>query len=93
VIGGRKSQFMNMEKNDLSIRDATPGKCDPKPVCISNPLTLSISSSNQIAFPACINIHRCDGCCPSNEKCVATQIETVKLRNVRIILINVKDIC
>ena len=39
------------------VKDATPGKCDPKPECISNPLTLDISS-NQLAFPPCINIHR-----------------------------------
>jgi hypothetical protein len=39
------------------VKDATPGKCDPKPECISNPLTLDINS-NQLAFPPCINIHR-----------------------------------
>lgn len=39
------------------VKDATPGKCDPKPECISNPLTLDIHS-NQLAFPPCINIHR-----------------------------------
>ncbi len=35
------------------IKDATPGKCDPKPVCISNPLTLNLTSS-QLPFPPCI---------------------------------------
>jgi len=39
------------------VKDATPGKCDPKPECISNPLTLDINSY-QMAFPPCINIHR-----------------------------------
>ena len=63
-------------------KQATPGKCDPKPVCISNPLTLNITASNQQAFPACINIHRCDGCCPPDEECVATVIDVVKLSNV-----------
>lgn len=33
-------------------KDAVPGKCDPKPVCISNPLTLNITST-QFAFPPC----------------------------------------
>lgn len=66
------------------IIDATPGKCDPKPVCISNPLTANLSS-NQLPFPPCINIHRCDGCCPTNEKCVAIKSHDVKLRQVGII--------
>ena len=66
------------------VKDATPGRCDPKPVCISNPLTGEISS-NQFAFPPCINIHRCDGCCPSNEKCVAIKSHEVKLQKVGII--------
>jgi hypothetical protein len=67
---------------DNTIKDATPGKCDPKIVCISNPLTATIYSSNQIVFPACINVNRCEGCCPSNEKCVAIKVEIVKLKNV-----------
>ena len=66
-------------------KDATPGKCDPKPVCISNPLTLNITANNQIVFPPCINIHRCDGCCPTNEECVATKFNEVKLSKVYII--------
>ena len=72
---------------DTTIKDATPGKCDPKPVCISNPLIEKISTSNQVVFPACINIHRCEGCCPQNEKCVATKTQTVKLKNVRFLFI------
>ncbi len=64
--------------------EATPGKCDPKPVCISNPLTLNINST-QFAFPPCINIHRCDGCCPTNENCVAIGQHLVKLHKVGII--------
>lgn len=65
-------------------KDAVPGKCDPKPVCISNPLILNISST-QLAFPQCINIHRCEGCCPTNEKCVAVGSHEVKLQKVGII--------
>lgn len=67
-----------------TVIDATPGKCDPKPVCISNPLTLNINST-QFAFPPCINIHRCDGCCPTNENCVAIGTHEVKLQKVGII--------
>lgn len=66
------------------VQDATPGKCDPKPVCISNPLIFNVSS-NQLAFPACLNIHRCDGCCPSNEKCVAVKSHDVTLQKVGIV--------
>ena len=66
------------------VKDAQPGKCDPKPVCISNPLTLNITST-QYAFPPCINIHRCDGCCANNEKCVAIQSHEVKLQKVGVI--------
>ena len=66
------------------VKDATPGKCDPKPECISNPLTLDISS-NQLAFPPCINIHRCNGCCPANEKCVAIKADEIKMQKVGII--------
>lgn len=68
-----------------NIRDATPGKCDPKPVCISNPLTMEVVDSNQFAFPPCINIHRCDGCCPTNEVCVAIKSHEVKLSKVGMI--------
>ena len=39
------------------VKDATPGKCDPKLECISNPLTVELNS-NQLPFPPCINIHR-----------------------------------
>lgn len=67
-----------------NVIDATPGKCDPKPVCISNPLTLNITST-QFAFPPCINIHRCDGCCPTNENCVAIGSHEVELHKVGII--------
>lgn len=66
------------------LKEATPGKCDPKPVCITNPLVSNLNSS-QVCFPQCINIHRCDGCCPPNEKCVAIKSSEVKLRNVGII--------
>ena len=66
------------------VKDATPGKCDPKPVCISNPLTLNITST-QFAFPPCINIHRCDGCCANNEKCVAVGSHEVRLQKVGVI--------
>ena len=69
------------------VKDATPGKCDPKPVCISNPLTLNLNS-NQLPFPQCINIHRCEGCCPTNEKCVAIKTHEVKLQKVGIINID-----
>lgn len=65
-------------------QDATPGKCDPKPVCISNPLIYNLTTS-QLAFPPCINIHRCDGCCPTNEKCVAVKSHEVRLQKVGII--------
>lgn len=64
--------------------NATPGRCDPKPVCISNPLTFSITSS-QFAWPQCINIHRCDGCCQSNEKCVPIGHHNVTLHKVGVI--------
>ena len=64
--------------------DASPGKCDPKPVCISNPLNLNISAS-QFAFPPCINIHRCEGCCPNNERCEAIKTQEVNLAKVGII--------
>lgn len=67
-----------------SVNDAIPGKCDPKPVCISNPLTADLNS-NQLAFPPCINIHRCDGCCPTNEKCTAIRSHDVKLQKVGVI--------
>ncbi len=53
-------------------------------VCIANPLNEKITGSNQVVFPACINIHRCDGCCPQDEKCVATNVTTVRMKNVRI---------
>ena len=66
------------------VKDATPGKCDPKPVCISNPLILNVSAS-QLAFPPCLNIHRCDGCCPTNEKCVAVKSHEVTLQKVGIV--------
>lgn len=69
------------------LKDATPGKCDPKPVCISNPLTLNLNS-NQLPFPQCINIHRCEGCCPTNEKCVPIKSHEVKLQKVGIINID-----
>ena len=69
---------------DENAKEASPGKCEPKPVCISNPLTLHISAS-QFAFPPCINIHRCEGCCPVNEKCVAVKTNDVKLSKVGII--------
>lgn len=69
------------------VKDATPGRCDPKPVCISNPLTLNLNS-NQLPFPQCINIHRCEGCCPTNEKCVPTKTHEVKLQKVGIINID-----
>ncbi len=67
------------------VKDATPGKCDPKPVCISNPLTLNLNS-NQLPFPQCINIHRCEGCCPTNEKCVPIKTHEVKLQKVSLCL-------
>lgn len=64
-------------------KDATPGKCDPKPVCISNPLIYDVTPT-QLAFPPCINIHRCDGCCPTNEKCVALKTHEVRFQKVGI---------
>lgn len=66
-------------------KEATPGKCDPKPVCITNPLSSDLKSNDQIAYPPCINIHRCDGCCPSNEECVAIKTEELKLKNVAVL--------
>lgn len=74
---------------DEEIKVVTPGKCDPKPVCITNPLTSNISNNKQVAFPPCINIHRCDGCCIDNEKCVAIKTHDVKLAKVG--LINLDD--
>lgn len=66
------------------VKEASPGKCDPKPVCISNPLTLNLTPT-QLAFPPCINIHRCDGCCPTNEVCVPIKSHEVILTKVGII--------
>lgn len=66
-------------------KEATPGKCDPKPVCITNPLVSELKSNDEIAYPPCINIHRCDGCCPSNEECVAIVTEEIKLKNVAVL--------
>jgi hypothetical protein len=67
------------------VKEVTIGKCDPKPVCISNPLTTKVTTPNQIPWPPCINIHRCDGCCPSNENCVAIKEHEVKLQKVGLI--------
>lgn len=74
---------------DSNIINATPGKCDPKPVCISNPLTLDINST-QTTFPPCIMIHRCDGCCHTNEMCVAIGTEQIKMQNVHILTLDVE---
>lgn len=63
---------------------AIPGKCDPKPVCITNPLIVNLTPSESV-FPPCINIHRCDGCCPINENCVAIQSDELKLSDVVVI--------
>lgn len=84
VMGRGSFNAPSAIKQEEDTIDATPGKCDPKPVCISNPLTLNITST-QFAFPPCINIHRCDGCCPTNEKCVAIGEHEVKLQKVGII--------
>lgn len=59
-------------------------------MCISNPLTENIGST-QYAFPVCINIHRCDGCCPASENCVAIGQHEVKLRDVYVITFDTED--
>lgn len=82
-----KSQLLSREEDTIK---ATPGKCDPKPVCISNPLTENIGST-QYAFPPCINIHRCDGCCMANENCVAIGQHQVKLSSVGIITFDIDE--
>ncbi|CAF0734657.1 unnamed protein product [Brachionus calyciflorus] len=66
-------------------KDVTPGKCDPKPVCITNPLASNLKSNDEIAYPTCITVHRCDGCCASNEVCVPIKTEDLKLKNVAVI--------
>ena len=38
-----------------------------------------------MAFPPCINIHRCDGCCNKNEQCAPIGQHEVKLQKVGII--------
>lgn len=78
-----RSDYNPGPKTDDTVK-ATPGRCDPKPVCISNPLTLNINST-QFALPLCINIHRCDGCCLANENCVAIGQHQVKLSGVGVI--------
>lgn len=82
--GSYRSGPVAMVQQQSVAIDATPGKCDPKPVCIANPLTLDIKST-QYAFPPCINIHRCDGCCHTNEECVAIGTHEVELQKVGII--------
>lgn len=72
-------------QNLADAKDATPGKCDPKPVCITNPLTSNLKSNDEIAYPPCINIHRCDGCCPANEICMPIKSEDLHLKNVAVI--------
>lgn len=87
---GRKT-FVNFEAPEQStgtnddIKEATPGRCDPKPVCITNPLDLTVNPENQVAFPPCINIHHCGGCCSHNEICVAVETDDVKLTKVGVI--------
>lgn len=83
-ITGRSGPAQSVFDAQSDVKDATPGKCDPKPECISNPLTIDIKP-NQLAFPPCINIHRCDGCCPANEKCVAIKSDEIKMQKVGII--------
>jgi len=85
-IQGRKSSFLSIvDQKDPNIKEATPGRCDPKPVCITNPLTETLSGSNQIVFPPCINIHECGGCCPQNEICKPVSFDNLKLTKVGVI--------
>lgn len=68
------------------VKEAQPGHCDPKPVCIPNPL--SAQNDFYIAWPQCITIHRCGGCCAHNEICEEVSSENVTLNKVAIVYDN-----
>lgn len=71
-------------RSNVAIYEATPGKCDPKQVCISNPLVVNLKP-NELAYPQCINIYRCGGCCVTGESCMAHKTQDILLTNVGII--------
>jgi hypothetical protein len=79
----RVSASKRLSKVSSEMKEAQPGHCDPKLVCIPNPLF----SQNDfyIAWPQCITIHRCGGCCAHNEICEAVLSENVTLNKVAII--------
>jgi hypothetical protein len=67
------------------LEPVTAGRCDPKPVCIPNPLNSNSLSNNQIVFPQCVNIHRCGGCCSNNYECVASKTKIINFKEVNLV--------
>lgn len=81
------SSSSSKSNEDQQRKQVTVGKCDPKLVCIVNPLILTITSTYDVAFPACVSIHRCGGCCfdDIDSECKPNQTEIVTFGGVAII--------
>lgn len=80
-IKGENSEFISITSM-ASIKIAVPGHCEPRRTCVPNPLLQNLSSSSEIAFPTCIDIFQCGGCCPMNLNCKAVAFEDINFRGV-----------